>query len=85
MDEATTAAALVAGGTIVTVVEVLKEALGLPSRFARLASLVAGAALGVGAAALTDADIGIGAAGGFLAGIAATASYVVAKRNATER
>ncbi len=60
MDEATTAAALVAGGTIVTVVEVLKEALGLPSRFARLAAVVSGAALGVGAAAITDGDLGIG-------------------------
>ncbi len=81
MDEATTAAALVAGGTIVTVVEVLKEALGLPSRFARLAAVVSGAALGVGAAAITDGDLGIGATGGFMAGIAATASYAVAKRN----
>lgn len=82
MDEATTAAALVAGGTIVTVVEVLKESLGLPARFARLASLATGAALGLAASAMTSGDLGIGAAGGFLAGIAATASYAVAKRNA---
>lgn len=82
MDNAAVAAAIIAGSTIVTVVEVLKEALKLPDRFARLAALIVGAALGAGAAALTTEDYALGAASGFIAGIGATASYAVAKRNA---
>lgn len=83
MDNAAVAAAIIAGSTIVSVVEILKEALRLPDRFARLASLIVGAALGLGAAALTGDDYALGAASGFVAGIGATASYAVAKRNAT--
>lgn len=84
MDNAAVAAAIIAGSTIVSVVEILKEALRLPDRFARLAALIVGAALGLSAAALTSGDYALGAASGFVAGIGATASYAVAKRNAAK-
>lgn len=79
MDEATTAAAMIAGGTITAAVEALKSA-GLPGRFARIGAIIVGAGLGVGAAAITDASIGVGAAAGFVAGILASGTYDLARR-----
>lgn len=79
MDEATTAAAMIAGGTIVAAVEALKAG-GLPGRFARIVAIAVGAALGVGAAAITDASLGVGAAAGFVSGILASGSYDIAQR-----
>lgn len=81
MDEAATAAAMLAGGTIVATVEALKSA-GLPSRFARVGSVAVGIGLGVAAAAITEASIGLGAGAGFVSGILASASYEIARRKA---
>lgn len=81
LDSTTLAAAMIASSSITGAVQAFKDA-GLPSKFARLAAIATGTALGGAAAAITSADISLGIGAGFVSGIAAAATYAYVSFNA---